>query len=385
MHAEVLQFLRQIRGNPRGQIIVRRYDIMVGLVALICEYCPNARIFIVAANREKVARLARRLQPLLARPITWGDQEPWNSPVWLHVETADMFVKGFNADWHMVLFSDIESAIARQTLETADRACDLIIMRTQWRYCFIPASRRLHSDSRLKLEAIVGPEIYREPASTTQLRDVQLLLVRAPLVPAAASYDSPLERKRSLIWANSPRNAVIATIAQGFADGDLPGLWQHGLLLDIADIAELQSDELSVAILVESPEHGRHLLQLLPGWRLAGMVPSEEHRRQAPMPCGNRTIATFEKARRVGCSVDVIIRADGTGTQWHQSFGPYRTSASDAGNLMVVDFRDDVDPQAQHDTRRRLDDYAAHGWLLGSHEPGCHAATVQPAYREDER
>jgi 2-polyprenyl-6-methoxyphenol hydroxylase-like FAD-dependent oxidoreductase len=183
-----------------------------------------------------------------------------------------------------------------------------------------------------------------------------------PFMPAL-TITSPLERKRTLFWGNTIRNKTIAAIAQAFARGDLPALWQHGLLLHAPEtIFERFDNQPRTAILVESAEHGRALSQLLPDWGLCTCATD------APVDRpwhGDRAIVTSVWAHKHRLRANVVIRADGTASSWSHQWGPHgdRPCYHSADNpLVIVDMHDDQDEQALSDTHRRLADYRRRGW-----------------------
>src|SRR5581483_9083685 len=92
-----------------------------------------------------------------------------------------------------------------------------------------------------------------------------------PLCNALPSSDM-LARKRAL-WQDDSRNQYIALVAKAFAAGDLRGLWALDLLLHETEVPAFRPRR--TMILVESPEHGRRILQHLPGWSMRWANPTD--------------------------------------------------------------------------------------------------------------
>ncbi len=191
------------------------------------------------------------------------------------------------------------------------------------------------------------------------------------MVPTPPSADA-LERKRQSVWHNGRRNRVIAQIAEALASGHPDALYCHGLGLDGVDhLAGLENPR--VAVLVESPEHGSKLNQLLPGWTLlsgrAGRGDDEKAAGAGPGDAlddrPDRTILTMVHADRLDpLEVDVLIRADGNdGPLALRGFPPCRRAAR-GREVLLVDLGDDNDDLAKEATRRRLEDYSRRGWAV---------------------
>jgi hypothetical protein len=105
-----------------------------------------------------------------------------------------------------------------------------------------------------------------------------------------------------------------------------------------------------VAVLVESLEQGRALRKHLP-WPLFGLSAQEQqHLPAGPLTC-TKTIITTLRANRQGVAADVVIRADGTGSPWQDTWGPEATA--DQQPALIIDIVDDFDSQAQQDAVSR--------------------------------
>jgi hypothetical protein len=176
-------------------------------------------------------------------------------------------------------------------------------------------------------------------------------------------YSGPatsLERKRMAVWQNSRRNAAIAKIARAKADGRVADLWPYGLLLEQDALEARARAGGRVAILVESPEHGRALALLLPNWSLLERVPprppsfaAADDEPELPQ----RSIVTLARAAQLDdLDVDVLIRADGN--PWPIALRGFPPQAGpEARRVFLIDFADAADEVAREHSCRRLAAY----------------------------
>ena len=254
-------------------------------------------------------------------------------------------------------------------------------------YGFISPDVHLGARERLRLEWMLGPVIHRVAGFDGPLAGVEVLVAEVPPIPVPAHVGG-LARKRQSIWQLDQRNTVIAEVAAALASGCAEALWKHGLLLDGASIAAFRAGiepSSRVAILVESPPHGRELARRLSGWplrhgRWAGGR-SVDHRHD-DLP--DRSIITLVYAHGLDrLDVDVLIRADGSNGPLSVPGFPPRERDHPGRRVLLVDFGDDGDEVATEATRRRLDDYQARGWAVTA--PDRWFRTLEPTPAETHR
>jgi hypothetical protein len=328
-------FIGMLRAQHRGLISAPRLEDRVALVAAAALALPHACISIGVASRSLAvsfhSRLSRRLREPVAlhhkhgvvfseerlRVATAGSLDPWWSDLVLFVEASDAITRLFQPT-----MSELKNGQAA--------------------YGFVDESKRLGACERLRLEGFLGPIIHRVgPGPAT----VSVLVVKLEPVPSLGVHDA-LERKRRAIWGNQVRNKVIARTATQLAN---------------------ESKRLAakrVAVLVESPEHGRALARLLNGWPLLDRRPE---RRDGPRDDGElpaRSIVTYVRARQLGIlDVDVLVRADGGGWPLPSIGFPLLADAISA-DVTLVDFDDNGDARLTSDTQSRLADYRGRGWKV---------------------
>jgi hypothetical protein len=118
---------------------------------------------------------------------------------------------------------------------------------------------------------------------------------------------------------------------------------------------------------VEGTEHGEVLTRLLPGWRLVHARPDADGRQrnadkgEGPVT-GTRLVVTAVVAASRGLGADVLVRADGGEWSLRVEGFPPALDGGENRDVLLVDFADDFDRQAAHDTGRRRRDYQARGW-----------------------
>jgi hypothetical protein len=199
---------------------------------------------------------------------------------------------------------------------------------------------------------------------------VRVLWAVRPWSSSITAPWDPLARKRSLYWHNRWRNSAIVAVAAAFVAGDRATLRNYGLFDDKRLPRLADGRPARVAILAESPEHGRLLVGLLDNWHLlhqgisgvwpgsGGQTPDREDANQAGV---DRAVVTWKGARCLDTfDVDVLIRVDGT--PWPLNV-PAFPPAGSAELVYLVDFSDFDDVLAIYSNEWRLRDYVDRGWL----------------------
>lgn len=276
------------------------------------------------------------------------------------------------AEWDTILFPGWKEAL-------------LPVMRrnlnglTAGRFGFVPARTQLSGKDRLLLEVISGHAVYFRSARPdfVSARVIMPRLAVSPMVglptaPAGSREEQAWQRKRDLIWHNERRNSAIAAIAKAFAAGDIATLWTNGILLDEHWFE--QRSGLTVMLIVETGQHGHNLAALLPGWTVetnTWIVDSPGHLRYR-MPPVNRAIVTAAWIEARGLAADFMIRADGTASRWNAKAGQLRDQGGEP--MLIIDFADDFDRQAEADAQQRLQDYLGRGWQVTGPLAGTHHA-----------
>src|SRR5262249_26692601 len=152
----------------------------------------------------------------------------------------------------------------------------------------------------------------------------------------------------------------LAALADALVHRDRAKLWGFGLFLGAEDEAFFTGPAPAVGVLVESPEHGRRLLERLKprGWQLWDAVPREgqaAERAVDPFAVGplHRVILTLVEASglrdndgKPGIDTDVLVRADGAGWPLELPGFPPRRGQGDR-EVLLVDLADDQDEEAR--------------------------------------
>jgi hypothetical protein len=336
--------------EPLGQIEVAPNHAADKCV-LIGRLYPQARIVLAVATRKAARALWRELESLLGEEVglTIGSAVRRRRGRWL-VSTFGGISRREAGAWDILVLPHGEEAAGR-------RAGEMVFeMHFRRVYAFIrpqgPADRMV----RLLLEQIAGPVIHRIGKRVAPMRVVMLPTPACKVDPGT----TPLERKRGLYWRNARRNQYIASVAQTAARTDCQGLLRLGLRYE--DMGGLFSQHTSrgypvrVAVLVESLEHGRQLMPLLPGWPLLGVggAPDVESGGECQLPA--IVTVVYASTRRI--DTEVVIRA--TGTEWPMRMTRFRRRTKGKlalDEVLVIDFVDGYHAQASRDARRRLQHY----------------------------
>jgi hypothetical protein len=243
---------------------------------------------------------------------------------------------------------------------TGDRACDLAIEGHFRRiYAFVTPQRRPDRHVQVRLEQMAGPVIHHIGKARAPVR---VVVLATPACTAAAAA-TPLERKRVLYWKNATRNAHVAAAARTLVRRDRAALRDLGF--SKKDVrAVLGTAKHRVVVLVESPEHGRRLLPLLPGWGLRRLP--AQHAGAAgndnPKNVTGPAVVTAAYAATKGIRADVVIRATGGGWPLRVRGFPPRRADGNAAAVVLVDFDDHFDVRAARDSTHRMEHYRRRGW-----------------------
>jgi hypothetical protein len=348
--------------EPRGLIQARGVADVVRRVALLCRLFPDARVMIALnGSREKLRRLRRRLQQAGAGRVDvlghygW----PWRDGRLL-CSLADLGASGKarHRDFDVVILPEALQVLAPEHSEA------MLRLHHHRVYGFVPVHASVSGRARLKLQALVGPLIHRAADPRGDPAEVVVHWCQPPWAPPAGDVTA-LERKRAAYWGNAGRNDLIATVARAFSACDEQALWGCGLLL-ADDGGTPPTSRPAVTVLVESTEHARELLRLLPGWEVLDAVPTPPGARPAfpkdPFrlrPLDKVIVTVLAAARLVTLDTDVLVRA---GPECPLELAGFPPRSAGPRRVLLVDVADDGDGLARAAVGRRLRDYAARGW-----------------------
>lgn len=256
------EFLRRAYRRRHSLAVVHNLGDRLTTVAALCEQFPQETVLVISTNRNAARRAAQRLSKRTQRKTTWGGRAPrWRYP-WLHVDSIDAFFGRSFRDWSFVVFLDAESLVTKTCFEQ-----QLYMFGSTFMGFLRREPHELNERDRVFIEGALGPVIYRAQ-NEYDWTDVAVACLPAPAYPATRATD-PLAHKRGQIWHNYHRNRVIARTARAFRNLDVRELARLGLGQAGNWLAPLFTSRApTVAIIVESLEHGRELAQLLPDWQL---------------------------------------------------------------------------------------------------------------------
>lgn len=227
------------------------------------------------------------------------------------------------------------------------------------RYVFVQAHRRHDRHLQLRLEQF-GGRVLR----FVEKRRVPVRVLMMPVPDHAVAPDiTALRRKRSLIWHNSIRNGCIAELATALVARDTTFLHRIGCRDE--DLRPLDYAAPRVVVVVESPEHGRRLWSLLPGWKVLDLMPRETGESQANKPRNtDPVIVTQVFAGTKPIRADIVIRATGTEFPVRVKGFPRRMNYMGANEALLIDFLDHADTGMELETRRRVAEYQRRGMMV---------------------
>ena len=316
-------------------------------MALMIRAFPRADITIAVASRRDAWAIRRHLDPRVSEEVRVFTRGGCDSAHRVRVATFGSLDRR-RAD--LLVLADSAEVVQRV-------ATDVVIrLANQHVFGFTPPGGLRGAWLSRQVEALLGPVIHRVGDPAGRPAEVVVRVAESPRV-AASGRASGLGRKREAFWFNDRRNAAVARVARAVAEGDTGTLREHGL--EPHGWADRVAPA-RVAVLVESPEHGRELARRLPGWDLEAGPPGPT---SGDDPGPARSILTLVHAHhRIPLEVDVLVLADGgPGRLDLPGFPPPRP---DGGGVAVVDFGDEFDREASEATRGRLRASQGLGWRV---------------------
>jgi hypothetical protein len=346
--------LQAVRSHRLGRIEVGDEQEVLTNLMLIARLFPQASIAVAVPTREQARKLCRDLEDGLGEEVALALSGVRRSSRRLLVGTFQSVPRQEKYDILILPFAE-ES--------TGETACAMVTGITYQRcYGLIRPQRRTDRLGQLRLEQMCGEIIHRIQRPRVPVRVLMLPMDGEEI----SSSSNPLERKRTLYWQNQHRNEHVARVARAVYAQDRAALKDLGLRnRDISAI--LQCNPSRIRLLVETPEHARELLALLPGWRAGILNLSGD----TGMSLGSPIIMTAVYADTLDIEADLIIRA--TGTEWAlrvKNFPP-RISENTPPEVVVLDFADSHHPAAREDTRRRVEEYRRRGMAVRLLQPGA--------------
>jgi hypothetical protein len=261
---------KAIQSHDRAQLEVRSFEDTLNLIALIAQLYPFARILILVPSQTQARDSVWHLRQKHQLRVRLRGTSQWPTAQRLLISTFGPFrfwsqthpdektEKGTDHDWDVVLLPDplrsLSSVACNAMAKFSCLDCNV--------YSFIPQRANLSRGDRIVLTAICGRLAYTIPGARV---GTQMLWVDVPTGKIVSG--TPLEWKRGAYVHNARRNQFVAAVARAFSRGDIGKLKKYGVRVrnDTPDTRGGKTP--SVAVLVESTEHGRELQNLL-GWPL---------------------------------------------------------------------------------------------------------------------
>lgn len=347
------ELLAAFAREPLGQVEVNTDEDSLEKMLILVQLFPEARIVAAVATRKEAWRHWRKLEVEFKETVGLAVSGTLREGKRLMVGTFQSIPRKMAGKCDILLLPQGEES-------TGEKACEMVVeMRFKRRYAFVRPQRRADWLVQLRLEQIAGEVIHRLKKPRVPVR---VLVLPTPSC-VSGIYKTPLERKQALYWHNTARNEYVAKVAQAVHLMDRVALKEVGLRNQ--DIRAIKTcGRARIRLLVETPQHARELLTLLPGWCMGTMIPSgvddgkekaSEVNFQMPM------IMAAVYASTLDIQADIIIRATGMGWPLKVRNFPPKESKKTPPQVLVIDFDDNQQQDAWRDTQNRVKEYKRQG------------------------
>jgi len=334
------RLIRRMVRHRAGLLELATEEQEVRTVALLAGLFPQARIGVIARNNKLAYRFREALNQQLEKPAGPTGAEGYYRVL---VGCADSIA--YSAESSFLIYLHADSYATPNLVQRT--------MQSRWSHrCFgfLRAGRRRDPAVQILLEQLTGPLIHR-------VRRPRAKVVVTMLPGADSSVrrgSDTLAAKRSTIWSNDERNALIAKAARKV----LKRLRVPQAATDSHDADDHRQPR--VAVLVESYEHACKLSKLLPNWEICSL--HSEHSRDPSSVPSAKVIMTETSAAKKQLSVDCVIRATGRSSPLRvRGFPPRRSKTR--RQVELIDFDDTESSAAVDHTQRRCEQYEASGFI----------------------
>jgi hypothetical protein len=340
--------LRRAYGRPSSLLRLPQLAARTRIVAELCQLEQTAHVLVVVKNDKEAESLANTLDQITDRLATWKPYQ-WRGDPWLLIKSLSSISGCAPMMGQFIVLFDAELALSKTLLQFLGSA------QHSPRIAFATRDvHQLHEVERAALEGLFGPVVYR-PGDDGSFGEVFVAWLE-PVDGPGTTFGSNSDRKRQQIWANGPRNRLIAGAARALRDGDSVAIAALGLNVAARRLAgHERSDSPTVSVVAENLEHARQLSRLLPGWRVeeAGYSPSQR-------VLHDRVIVTLLRAQKSPLLTSVTVyAAAGPGWLDHANFA---CNVLDSDPCLLIDVADRADERFRTDTESRSAEYRRHGY-----------------------
>jgi hypothetical protein len=343
--------IRAIAREPLGRIEAHADEDAMEKMLLVARLFPDARVVVAVPTKKEAWKIWRGLEERLDGRVGLAVAGTHREGRWL-VSTFGSVPRGMAYTYDILLLPHGEES-------TGEKACAMVAgMSFERVYAFVRPQRRPDMLAELRLEQMAGPVIHRAKKPRVPVR---VMMLPTPDCEVA-SYQSALERKRTLYWRNKKRNEYVAEVAEAVYSRDHAALKRLGLRNKDIRVVK-KCDPTKIKISVESPEHARELLSLMPEWRVGSLSKSakEEGKEQA---CGVNLhapmVMTAVYAATLEIQAEIIIHAAGTAWPLRVKNFPPKEDDKTPSEVLIIDFADGH----QQDAVRRIKEYERLGMAV---------------------
>lgn len=334
--------------NTSGLVELDHGHQLLTRVAQLLDLFPAARVLVLVSDRVKLGGYVAALEEHLDAPVGRITRTR-------RIESPRCLVATYETVSLYRPAGPVVLAVPEAGRDPAG-ACRAVACATGVGrvFAFAHDLRHFAADEVLMTAAVAGEVIRSAPVTSAPAR---VFVLPAPAITVPTT-DSPLAHKRAAYWHNAVRNRLVADVARAVLANDMTALTALGFPISNGILPHTTSLP-RVLVLVESPEHGRELMTLLPGWPLLTTATADT----VASGLAPGIIATVPYVASHAVPPDVVVRATGgygpltvTGFPWPATF--------DQATPAVIDFDDGTYHLGRRHTNQRVTEYRHAGWAV---------------------
>ena len=254
--------------HPMGRFCVAEGGLRDRAIGLLVKFFHRAKILLPTVTLRHADHLGGVLAEYVGGNVDVVDGREWHSAARVVSCTMSSFESAQPYDWHVIIFPIGEQVLTNHAVcGWKDFHHPFYFPRPHRVYGFNQPGQRNTWATELRMEALTGPVIYESPTILGHQPAVRVVFAAGPWTPAGRSHGHPGGHSAARVAQRG------AEQSPGRAGPGLPVRRPGGPValrraVERPAVPRGSPAGARVAVLVESPEHGRQLQRLLPDWPL---------------------------------------------------------------------------------------------------------------------